>query len=403
VALYTTHCAHNTVTGNKPELHYPLRSISTDTTEIFQDLTSYICRYGTQVWEPARPNPSMTDVVLGVANSLIDQAPKKGRTHLILLSPAAHILHDVSNSFPDLFIHRINPAALPFRREPELQDAVCFEPCCRNIFVSNWTSYQSVPGRIKRVLKNARSKGPVGDLTSISIDVRARDGCEVIESFGRKDIPHLRLGQVHTVFARLHISKDKTQVVDCDSVNPIFKSSLDVKGLKLELHNAVTLGAIKVHLLDVQLLHRNSIHAVDSWNYTEAPLISIRELGGLAPPPDNALEVCKRQYFHKFVQLTTKEAMNEANNLLAVLDVKNEVARKVVECLYREINCHVLIRRYEQDYRQKLPLCPGPIGIESPHEWFVDLWNKRKDKRQGITGMAEGELSSLVRGLERLA
>jgi hypothetical protein len=402
LALYTTHCAHNTVTGNKPELHYPLRSINTDSEEIFQDLTSYICQYGTQAWEPVRPNPSMTDVVLGVARSFADQVPKKGRTHLILLSPAAHVLHDVSKSFPDLFIHRINPAALPFRREPEPQDTVCFEPCCANVFVSNWSSYQSVPGRIKRMLKNARSKSPVGELTNISIDVRAKDGCELIESFGHKDIMHLRLGQVHTVFARLRISKYKTQVVDRNSINPIFKSSLGVKGLKQELHNAAALGAIKVHLLDVQLLHRNSIHAVDSWNYTEAPLISIRELGGLAPPLDNTSEVCKRQYFHKFAQLMTEEAKNEANNLFAILDVKKEDARKIVECLYREINCHVQVRKYEQDYRQRLPLCPGPIDIEPPHEWFLDLWNKRKDKRHGITGVA-GELSSLVRGLERLA
>jgi hypothetical protein len=401
LALYTTHCAHNTVAGNKPELHYPLRSINTDTEEIFQDLTGNVHRFGTQTWEPARPNPSMTDVVLGVARSLIDQAPKKGRTHLILLSPAAYVLHDVSKVFPDLSIHRINPAALPFRRELELQENICFETCCRNVFVSNWTSYQSVPGRIRRIMKNARSKSPVGELTNISIDVRARDGCEVIECFGRKDIPHLRLGQVHTVFAKLRVRKEHTQGVDLDSVNPVFNSSLDVKGLRQELQNAAALGAIKVHLLDVQLYHRNSVHAVDCWNYTEAPLLSIRELGGLAPPFHNALEVCKRQYFHKFTQLTTAEAKNEADNLLAVLDADNEIARKVVECLYQEINCQVQIRKYEQDYRQKLPLCPGPIDTETPHEWFLDLWDKKKDKRHGITGVA-GDLSSLVEGLERL-
>jgi hypothetical protein len=398
LALYTTHCVHNTVNGNKPEVHCPLQSITTDTEEIFQELTANICRYGTQAWEPTRPNPPMADVVLGIARSLTGQAPKKGRTHLILLSPAAYVLHGVSKTFPDMSIHRINPAALPFRREPELEDTVCFDSCCKNVFVSNWSSYQSVHGRIKRILKNARSKSPVGELTNISVDMRARAGCRIIESFGNKNISYLRLGQTHTIFARVSVTKDKTQGVDLSSVNPVFNSSLDIKGMRQELQNAVTLGAIKAHLFDVQLYHRNSVHPVDVWNYTETPVICIRELGGLAPPLSSALEVYKRQYFHKFTQLTTDEAMNAAHNLLAVLHPDNEIARKVVASLYKEIACQVKIRKYEQDYRQKLPLCPGPIDIEPPHEWFLDMWSRRKDRRQGFTG----EIPSLVEGLERL-
>jgi hypothetical protein len=398
LALYTTHCVHNTVNGNKPEVHYPLQSISTDIEEVFQELTAKICRYGTQAWEPTRPNPPMADVVLGVARSLTGQAPKKGRTHLILLSPAAHVLHGVSRTFSKLLIHRINPAALPFRREPELEDMICFDSCCKNVFVSNWSSYQSVPGRIKRILKNARSKSHAGELTNISVDMRARAGCEIIESLGSKNISHLRLGQIHTIFARVSVTKDKTQGVNLSSFNPVFNSSLDAKGMRQELQNAVTVGAIKAHLFDVQLYHRNSVHPGDVWNYTETPLVCIRELGGLAPPLNSALEVYKRQYFHKFTQLTTDEAMNAAHNLLAVLHPDNEIARKVVACLYKEIACQVKIRKYEQDHRQKLPLCPGPIDIEPPHEWFLDMWSRRKDRRQGFTG----ELSSLVQGLERL-
>lgn len=56
LALYTTHCAHNLVTGNKPELHYPIQPLASDTENLFMDLTTNICRCGTQVWEPARPN-----------------------------------------------------------------------------------------------------------------------------------------------------------------------------------------------------------------------------------------------------------------------------------------------------------------------------------------------------------
>ncbi|EAT86362.2 hypothetical protein SNOG_06531 [Parastagonospora nodorum SN15] len=351
-------------------------------------------------WQPTRPNPSMTDVVLGVARSLEKEDLKHGRTHIILLSSAAYVLHDISKTLPNLAVHRINPAALPYRREPELQDTTCFDACCKNVFASNWTSYQSAPGRIKRVLKNARSMGPIGELTNVSLDLRAREGCELIEYFGRWDIPHLRLGQVHTVFARIRVYRTRTQSADLQSDNPIFNSSLDVKGLRKNLHNALALGAIKVHLFDVQLYHRNSINTVDCWNYTEAPLITTLELGRLAAPLDNSLDLYKRLYFNKFVQLKTEDAQIEAENLLAILSMDNQAARKVVEQIYQEIKCQVKIREYEQDYRQRLPLCPGPIDIESPHEWLLELWNKRKGKRNGVT-VRRGTLS-LADGLERL-
>jgi hypothetical protein len=347
----------------------------------------------------------MADVVLAVAKSLEPDGLRPSRTHIVLLSPAAYILHEVSKMFSDLSVHRVNPAALPYRREPELQDTVCFESCCTNVFVSNCSSYQSVPGRIKRILKNARSEDPVGALTNVSIDVRLRNGCELIECFGRKEVPHLRLGQVHTLFVRIRVDRKKTQTVDLESINPVFNSSLDAKGLRRELQNAVALGAVKVHIFDVQMYYHNSIHTVNCWNYTEAPFIMVRELGGLAPPPDSALEVLKRQYFHKFAQLTTNEAKREAENLLAILDVDDDVARQVVGYLSREIKCQEAIRKYEHEYRQKLPLCPRPIEIESPHEWLVDLWHRRKGKRNGVANVREG-IGGLVDGfnhLERLA
>jgi hypothetical protein len=346
----------------------------------------------------------MTDVVLGVAKSLDDHNPKSGRTHIILLSPATYALHEVSKTYPDFSIHRINSAALPYRREPELQDTICDEGCCKNVFVSNWSSYQSVPGRIKRILENARFKDPVGELTNVSIDVRARHGCELIDYSGRKDVPQLRLGQVHTLFTRIRIDRNQTRGVDLNSANPVFNSSLNAKGLRQELQNAVALGAIKVHIFDVQMYYQNSINTIDCWNYTEAPFIMARELGGLASPVDATWEVLKRKYFHKFVQLTTDEARSEADSLLAVLDVDNKVARQVVEYILREIKWQEAIRKYEQKYRQALPLCPRPIEIEYPHEWLLDLWNKRKDKRNGVAGVRE-DIAGLVygySGLERL-
>lgn len=383
-------------------MHYPMRPHSTDSEEILYALTSSIRQCGTQTWDPVRPNPSMTDVVLCVARSIDDSEPKKGRTHLILLSPAAYVLHSVSQTFPDLYIHRINPAALPFRREPEMQDTICSESCCKNVFVSNWSSYQSVPGRIKRILKNARSKVPVGDITDVSIDIRAKEGCEFLESYGQKDIAHLRVGQIHTIFCRICVDRDKTQGVDLESINPLFNSSLDKKGLRDDLQIAVALGAIKVHLLDVQLLHRNSINREDCWTYNEVPLIVVRELGGLAPPIDGALEVHRRQYFHKLVRLTTDQAKAEAQSLLAGLDTGSAAARKVLGRMAEELNCQAEARNYEREFRQNLPLCPGPIGLEGSHEWLQQIWNKRKTKRNGVAGV-DTDVSGLIKGMHGMS
>jgi hypothetical protein len=393
LALYTTHCTHNTVTGNRPELQYPLQPLSTNSEEVFLDLTTDICRRGTQAWEPARPNPPMADVICSVARSLQGQEPRSTRTHIVLLSPAACILHGISKTFPDLFVHQVNPATLPYCRQGVPRDARCFESCCRNVSASGVTSYQAVPRHIKRIFKNARSMEPVGELSNISIDIRAREGCKVIDIVGSKDVPHLRLGQSHTVFVRIRVDQSKTQEVDLNSVNPIFKSSLEVKGLRQELQNAVILGAIKVHLLDMQLYHQNSIHPIDCWNYTEAPFIVTRELGRLALPINNVLELYKRQYFHKFIYSTLEEAKVEADRLLASLDTNHEAARKFIERVYQELDCHTKIRQYEQDYRQKLPLCPGPIDLETPHERYLDMWNKRRDRHHGM-GAARGGISS---------
>ncbi|CAO2655627.1 Nn.00g044300.m01.CDS01 [Neocucurbitaria sp. VM-36] len=406
-ALYTTHCTHHAVTGNRPDLHYPLRPFSADSEEIFRNLTSGIAVCGTQVWKPPRPNPSMAEVILGIARSLENQNLKPGRTHVILLSSGAHILHGISRYFPDLCIHHINPATLPCHRDMTLQDNICTYPCCRNVFISNWTSYQSVTGCMKRIIKNARAEKPVGELTNVSIDVRTRHGCELIESCGSKDIPNLRLGQVHTLLVRIRITRAETQGVDLDTDNPVLSSSLDIKGLRQDLKNSIATGAIKVHLFDVQTLHRNSLHAVDCWNYTETPLVVIREMGGLAPPLDTSMEVYKRQYFQKLVQLKTKEAKAEAQNLLSQLDGANGQAKKYIQHITKEIDCHQAIQDYEQSYRQKLPLCPGPITVESaPHDWLMDESNRKKSKRKGVAVVKKGEemqgLIDGINGLERL-
>lgn len=122
---------------------------------------------------------------------------KNRPTHLVLLSPTAHVLHDVSKSCPDLYIHQVNPATIPFRRCSDVSEPECDDECCKNVFISNWSHFQSLPGRVKRILKYARSVKPLGEITKVCIDVRARHGCEVIEFLGLKDVASLRLGQVH--------------------------------------------------------------------------------------------------------------------------------------------------------------------------------------------------------------
>lgn len=348
---------------------FPLGPFNTDTEETFRDLTASIAKCGTQVWKPPRPNPSMADVILGVAKSLEDKDLKHRRTHIVLLSPAAHVLHNVSKSCPDLYIHQINPAAIPFQRLSNPGDIQCIEKCCNNVFISNWNHFQSLPGRIKRILEDARSVEPVGEISQVCVDVRARDGCEIIECSGDKDIASLRLGQVHTIFTKVRVTRSGTKEVDLLSRNPIFNSSLDVKDLRQQLHNAATVGAVKVHLLDVQVYHQNTLHGNDCWNYTEIPFLVIRDLGGLAPPFDTAVEVHKRQLFRKFAQLHTDAAKAEVGPLLATLTDDQEPLKRLVQRILKEVDRYQQVLEYEQEHRQKLPLCLGPIAIEaSPHE-----------------------------------
>lgn len=403
LALYTTHCTHKEVTGNRPDRHYPLCPFANDVEDIFRDLITGIAHHGTQGWKPPRPNPSMTDVILGIMRSLEDQGLKKRRTHILLLSPAPCVLHDMSKCFPDVFIHRINSAILPYRREPEPQDAVCRESCCKNVFSSNWSSQESVANRIKRILKNARSEAPVGEVTDLSIDLRARDGCEIVRCDISRDGTQLRLGQVHTFFARIRVTKAMTRAVDMESKNPVFNSSLDATGSRRDLQNAIIRGATKVHLLDVQVLYRNSINISDSWNYTETPLLLFTHLGSLSIPSDQSMEVYKRHYFHLVNQGTLHAAKTTASTLRSRVPEQHRFATDLLDRMLKELVAHEAIRAYEDTFRQRLPLCPGPIDIEtSAHDWLVELWSRQRSRRRGVAGVDGKGIGELVLGVDGL-
>lgn len=345
----------------------------------------------------------MAEVILGIARSLEKNGMRTQRTHVVLFSPAAHVFHDVSKYRSDFYIHQINPAPVPYRRVPGLSDMGCTEGCCKNVSISNWSHVQDLPSRIKRILKYARLNKPVGEINQVSIDLRVRDGCEIIECLGSKDITNLRLGQVHMIFVKLRTTRSATKAVNLLSKNPVFNSVLDSKDLRQQLHNTVAVGAVKAHLLDVQVLHQNGLHGQDCWNYTEAPFLIIRDLGGLAPPFSAAVEVHKRRMFYSCVQLDAEPARSEAQSLLSSLGHHQEASRKVVQRMIRELDHYQQVLEYEQEHRQKLPLCPGPIAIEaSPHEWLVDMWNRRKTKRQGVAVVEEEKISGLIDGLHGL-
>jgi len=387
LALYTTHCTHHDVTGNRPEQMFPIRPIRADTNETIRELAGHIAQSGTQLWDPPRPNPSMTDVILCIARSMQGEHLKQGRTHVILLSPASHVLHGVSNFFPDLYIHQINSAILPYCSGPELQDPICLDRCCESVFASNRSKYQSTSGRIKSIVKNARVGKPVGELTELSIDIRTKAGCELISCHGSTEVPQLRLGQLQTIFLHIRVTKPETQSVRLDSTNRIFNSSLDANGLRQELLNSFHVGADKVHLLDVQVLHRNSIHEPRSWMYTESPLVVIRELGGLTPPKDTSVEVYKRLYFYKLTHAPKDDIRLAAKGTMDTLSDTCEEVKKMVERMSKEMEYYAAVHDYEKTFRQRLPLCPGPIDIEVSHDWLMDLWNRVKARRNGIEGL----------------
>ena len=165
----------------------------------------------------------------------------------------------------------------------------------------------------------------------------------------------------------------------------------------------MTVGAIKVHPLDVQVYHQNTLHGSDCWNYTETPFLIVRDLGGLATPFDTTAEVHKRQWFDKFVRLNTDTARVEAEALLSTLTEDQESLRELVQRILKEVDHYQQVLEYEQEHRQKLPLCPGPIAVEtSPHEWLMDVWNKKKTKRQDVAMVEEDEISALIDGLHGL-
>jgi hypothetical protein len=341
VALYTTHCAHNAVSGTVPDMMFPLRSFCGETEELLRELINDIGACGTQTLEPPRPNPTMSDVVLAVAKSLERDDIILGRTHMILLTPTTNVLHAVSDTFPHLYIHQLSPAVLPYRHSEDLQDRICQEPCCENVFVSNWAHQQTAQSCVKQIVRDARSENPIGKITNVHVDIRTKKGCEVVETEGTPEIGRLRLGQVHSFFVKIRVDTSDVQGVNLASTDPLFNTSLS-DTVRQDLRNAQAVGATNAHLLSVQLVYQSSFQPANCWNYTEAQLVVTKDLGNLAPPPNTAMDLYKRHFFHRFSRLPlTADAIQMELDTLAVATPETfEELKQLVQRLAKERVAH---------------------------------------------------------------
>ncbi|KAL5374810.1 hypothetical protein DPSP01_011646 [Paraphaeosphaeria sporulosa] len=384
VALYTTHCTHGSVASTVPDKLLPLRPVCSATEEIFRDLTLDIEKCGTQAWHPPRPTPPMSNVILAIAKSLDKELPKHERCHVIILSPVVDVLHTVSETLPNMYVHQINSAVLPFIRNEEHR-----ETCCRNVFVSNWTHYQSIPGRIKQIILQARSECPVENIKDIHIDLRPKSGCEVLEIDGPTTMSTLRSGQAFCFLARLRVAPAQTQELCESPEDPLLQHSLEATNLRQEIYATKKLDAKLAHLVSVQIFYKSNLNPPGTWSYTEAPLVAVAKLGRLAPPHDLGLDVFKRRVFHNLKSLDNEAARKQAENLAMGIPDDRDDLKQVVHCMAKELHWHNTVLEYEALSRQKLPSCTGPIEIASAehHGHIQAMLDALMDKRKGMAAI----------------
>jgi len=344
-----------------------------------------IKHHGTQKWSPPRPNPSIKDVLIAVAKSLEPRKPKEGNTHFILLSPAVSNIHGIAKTNPGLYLHQINPAVIPIHcyQNPEL--AMCNEECCARFSAHNSAHYESIPSLIKQIIGYARSEPPVDEATNFHLDIRPRFGCRVVKIEGTTDIRRLRPGQVHTFFVYIRVDRLQTKEIDLDKNDPLMQNYLDQNNRRQDLLNAKAMGASKVHLLAVQVLHQSSLDGElggGAWRYSEAHFLVFKDLGNLYCPPDVSADLYKRFFFYMMSRLATSEAVTAMKQLESQVETMTMTLQKNVERLKKEINYHMEVVDYEHSSRKNLSYCHNPIHVPDPHEWVVARWNATREKEQ---------------------
>jgi hypothetical protein len=327
----------------------------------------------------------MSEVLISITKSLEARDFREKRTHIMLLSPAMRELHDVSKLYPSVHVHQINPAILPFNGVNNAEELMCMDMCCRNITYYNHAHFQSSSDRVRQLLRHARSEKPTGMICNVHVDLRRRPGCEVLRCEGSPDIPQLRLGQVHSLFAEVRVIRSITKEMDLESNDPVRDSTLAANNLMQDLKNAIVLGASKVHILSVQLLHQNSMLPSTHWTFTESPLLVLKELGRLSLPTDRALELYKRRFFSSFTRLPADSRTERViEHLISMVKPElTDACMKILVQMGKEVDSHRDIVQYEKTRRAHLPSCTGPVPAPYAHQFLLDKWETRKKKRMG--------------------
>lgn len=391
VSLYATHCTHESVSGNVPEVLYPLRPLSKESKDEIRDMILSIRHYGPQKWSPPRPNPSMTDTIIAVAKSLELRKPRDGKIHIMLLSPAVSNVHGVTKTHPGLYIHQVNPAVIPIRCNQNPDTVMCCDTCCAKFAVHNWTHYQSIPGLLEQIIRYARSEPPISEVTDVLVNIRPSSGCQIMKVEGYNFIRRLRPGQTHAFFIRIRVARSETQEIDLEKKDPVLQSCLNENnnGLRQELLTANAMGASKVHLLTIQLLNQDSLDDQSIWRFRESNLFVFKELGNLARPADKIVDFYKRLSFYMVSHVETSEANEAIKKLERQVKSKDPTIRKNFERLQKEVGSHKEIARYEKTYRRTLPHYHGPAHVPNAHEWVIARWVEHEGQGECLDAESE--------------
>lgn len=376
IAIYTTHCTHEKVASNTPELWFAFDFVNKHCIEALHKLLEEVNDLGCQTPELRRCNPGLSEVIRSIANSIEGMNPRHGQTHVIFLSPKAVTIHNVSPQQPHLYVHQINVALLPFHGydEPEKQ-LLCDDPCCDGVSFDNMVHFQSPTARVAQILRYGRCQKPFNAVHSIHLDLRRQSGCEVTQIRGSTTLPFLHLGQVHTIFAEIKVDRSEVQEARMGGTEGIRKSSLLAHNFSHDMMVAKELDAVKVHLLSVRVEHRDSYRPHHQYTVFETPFFAFKALGRVSEPMDVAHELYMRRFFYELNRLEPAAAKAELARLAGTM--KPEVkdwAGPMLDGMAKAIRKYQTLVEHEGSKHQGLPAFVGPVEINrSPHRHLREL------------------------------
>lgn len=168
----------------------------------------------------------MDEALAAVAKSFEHKVGTLDRTHVVLFSLVRHGIQEVSELYPFLHFHQINPAILPFCKNL-LEERECSTiKRCDNVTTINYNSYQCPSNCLRQLFQYARSADAEGAISNIHIDLHPRSGCEVVKCEGSTEVPNLRLGEIHSLFAQIKVVWSEAQEMDLASYAPNRDASL---------------------------------------------------------------------------------------------------------------------------------------------------------------------------------